>query len=290
MEYRLLGTTGLKVSTLGLGVEHLKRQSSKYIAEVVQRALSGGINYFDLVWSLPHVIEGVSQGISDEKNIHLAVHLGSSYRNGKYVRAKGVKKSEETFRETLDRLDTNTVSIINVHYLKGLKQWEEVSKPNNILDLAVRLRDEGLGKIIAISTHSLDVIRSSIKNPEIHSIMYQVNMANHNLKGRNEALSHCQNNGIGVVAMKPYAGGNLLKTNKKLNFPDYKTGGLKFSMRVPSSMTDVKCLHYTLSQTGVNCLVTGPKNIEELQSSMRYYSSIEKAKSYQSEITEMFSL
>jgi predicted aldo/keto reductase-like oxidoreductase len=89
--------------------------------------------------------------------------------------------------------------------------------------------------------------------------MYQVNMTNHNLEGRNEALSYCLKNGMGLVAMKPYAGGNLLQTNKKVNVPDYKTGGIKIEMRVPSSMTDVKCLHYTLSQTGVSCLVTGSK-------------------------------
>ena len=54
-------------------------------------------------------------------------------------------------------------------------------------------------------------------------------------------------------------------------------------------MSDVKCLHYTLSQTGVSCLVTGPKNIEELQSSMRFYSSTEKDKNFQSELAEMYS-
>jgi predicted aldo/keto reductase-like oxidoreductase len=212
MEYRPLGNTGLTVSTLGMGVEHLRRQSKEYIAEVVREAVSNGVNYFDLVWSLPQVIEGVSQGIGDNKEIHLAVHLGSSYRDGRYVKARSTRRCEETYRETLQRLDEESVSVINLHYVKGLVQWDEVTKPRGILDLAVRLRDEGLGKIVAISTHSLDVVKLAAEHPLISSVMYQVNMANHGLQGRGEALRLCSDRGMGVVAMKPYAGGNSPNT------------------------------------------------------------------------------
>jgi predicted aldo/keto reductase-like oxidoreductase len=284
MEHRPLGNTGLTVSTLGIGVEHLKRQSKEYIAEVVREAVSHGVNYFDLVWSLPQVIEGVSQGIGDNKEIHLAAHLGSSYRDGRYVKARGTRKCEETFRETLQRLDEDSVSAINLHYVKDLGQWDEVIKPRGILDLAVRLRDEGLGKIVAISTHSLDVVKLAAEHPEIGSVMYQVNMANHGLKGRDEALKLCRDMGMGVVAMKPYAGGNLLKANKKVKFPEYKTGGVRAESRIPGSMTNVKCLHYSLSQPGVSCAVSGPKTVQELKSTLSYLHSSEESRSYQSEL------
>jgi predicted aldo/keto reductase-like oxidoreductase len=282
MEYRPLGNTGLTVSTLGIGIEHLKWQSKEYIAEVVREAVSDGVNYFDLVWSLPQVIEGVSQGIGNNKETHLAVHLGSSYRNGRYVKARGTRKCEETFRETLQRLDKNSVSIINLHYVKDLGQWNEVKKPRGILDLAMRLRDEGLGKIVAISTHSLDVVKLAAEHPEISSVMFQVNMANHDLQGRDGALKLCRDRGMGVVAMKPYAGGNLLKANKKVSFPEYKTGGVRAKLRIPGSMTNIKCLHYSLSQPGVSCVVSGPKTVQELQSTLNYFHSSEESRSYQS--------
>ena len=267
-----------------MGVEHLKRQSNEYIAEVVREAVSDGVNYFDLVWSLPQVIEGVSQGIGDNKKIHLAVHLGSSYRNGKYVKAKGARKCEETFRDTMERLNKDSVSIINLHYVKGLKQWKEVTKPQGVLDLAVKLRDEGLGKHVAISTHALSVVELAAEHPEISSVMYQVNLVNHYLQGRDEALKLCVDVGMGVVAMKPYAGGNLLKVNKKVNFPEYKTGGVKIKMRIPSSLTNIKCLHYSLSQPGVSCVVSGPKTVQELRSTLSYLHSSEESRNYQSEL------
>ena len=283
MEYRVLGSTGLKVSSLGLGVEHLKKQPTETIAEVVHEAVRSGINYFDLVWSLPDVIEGVSQGTVGS-DVHFAVHLGSSYRNGKYVKAKGVKKCEETFRETLDRLDRDSVSVINLHYIKGIKQWEEIIKPKGKLDLAIRLRDEGLGKIIAISTHELEVVRTAAEHPELASVMYQVNMANHNLPRRDEILNQCLDKGMGLVAMKPFAAGNLLKPGKKVKFPDYKTGGLRAEFKIPASLTHLKCLHYSLSQPGVNCVVFGVKNLQELEDNLRYFNVNKEERTFDDEL------
>ena len=287
MEYRVLGSTGLKVSSLGLGVEHLKKQPTETIAEVVHEAVRSGINYFDLVWSLPDVIEGVSQGTVGS-DVHFAVHLGSSYRNGKYVKAKSTKKCEETFRETLERLDRDSVSIINLHYIKGMKQWEEAVKPNGILDLAIKLRDEGLGKIVAISTHELNVVRSATDHPDLSSVMYQVNMANHSLTGRDEVLKHCKDNGMGLVAMKPFAAGNLLKPGKKVKFPDYKTGGLRAEYKIPASLTNLKCLHYSLSQPGVECVVFGVKNLQELGDNLRFFKVNNEERAFDDELVNFF--
>jgi predicted aldo/keto reductase-like oxidoreductase len=290
MEYRPLGDTGIETSVIGLGVEHLKKRSTDEITEVVKTAFDSGVNYFDLVWSFPHVIEGVAQGVKGKDDVHLAVHLGSSYRKDKYTRAKTVKKCEETFGETLERLEQDKVSVINLHYVKGMKRWEEVTKDGGVLDLAVRLRDEGLGEIIAISTHTLDVVRRAVDHPEISSVMYQVNMANHQLTGRDEVLSYCHDNGVGLVAMKPYAAGNLLKTGKKVKFPEHKTGGLKVEYRVPRSITDVKCIHYALNQPGVCCVVTGANGIEELESTLEYLTATDEERDYMSELSALVPL
>ena len=287
MEYRDLGSTGLKVSSLGLGVEHLKKQPTENIAEVIQKAVQSGINYFDLVWSLPHVIDGIAQGTA-KSEVHHTVHLGSSYRNGKYVKAKSTKKCEETFRETLDRLDRDSVSIINLHYIKGMKQWRKAVKPKGILELAINLRDEGLGKIVAISTHELEVVKRAVDHPDLASVMYQVNMANHSLTGRDEALNRCKDNGMGLVAMKPFAAGNLLKPGKKVKFPDYKTGGLRTEYKIPVSLTKLKCLHYSLSQPGVNCVVFGVKNLQELEDNLGYFKVNHNERAFDDELVNFF--
>ncbi len=55
MIYRDLGRTGLKVSEIGLGTEHLGRTSKakENVTCVVDRAVENGINYFDLIFAEP---------------------------------------------------------------------------------------------------------------------------------------------------------------------------------------------------------------------------------------------
>ena len=62
------------------------------------------------------------------------------------------------------------------------------------------------------------------------------------------------------------------------------TGGVRAELRIPSSLTNIKCLHYSLSQPGVSCVVSGPKTVQELRSTLSYFHSSEESRSYQSEL------
>ncbi len=285
MEYRPLGRTGLDVSVIGIGVEHLKNQPEESIAAVVGEAVESGVNYFDLVWSLPNVVRGVACGIGGAReDVHLAVHLGSCYRGGKYLRSRTPRRCEEVFLETLERLGTDHADVINIHYVKDMGQWDVISKPGGVLDLAVRLRDEGAGDVVAVSTHDSRVVELAAEHPEIGSVMYQVNMANHGLQGRDKALALCAEIGMGLVAMKPYARGKLLRANRTVTFSTFQTGRLRYKKKIPAGVTPTKCLSYTLSQPGVSCAVTGVKSIEELHGGLAYLEASGAERDYEKEL------
>ena len=285
MEYRPLGEIGLNVSVIGVGIEHLKNRPAGDVARIIKEAVGGGVNYVDLVWSLPDVIRGVAQGVGDSReDVHFAVHLGSCHKNGKYMKSRTPQRCEETFRETLQLLDTDHAAVINVHYVKSIKEWDIVTKPRGILDLAVKLRDDGLGRAVGISTHDLRVVELSARHPEIVSVMFQVNMANNGLEGRDDALRLCAENGKGVVAMKPYGSGKLLQAGKKVKFAAYHTAGLRFETRVPEGMTPAKCISYTLSQSGVRCAVVGVKTVEELRGGLAYLAASEAGRDFHGEL------
>jgi len=287
MEYRPLGATGLDVSVIGVGVEHLKNRSPECIASVIGEAVKRGVNYFDLVWNFPNVIAGVAEGIaSSETDVQLAIHLGSCISRGKYVKSRTPRRCEAVFRESLERLGVER-AIINIHYVRNIEEWRDVSKPNGILDLAVNLMDEGLGKLIALSTHDIRVVELAAEHPRIRSVMYQVNMANHGFEGRNDALQRCAETGTGVVAMKPYAKGKLLRAGRTVGFSTFDTGGSKRKMKIPKGVNAVRCLSYSLSQPGVTCAVPGVKNVEELLGGLEYIQASEIDRDFSEEIGEM---
>jgi len=48
-------------------------------------------------------------------------------------------------------------------------------------------------------------------------LMYPINLAGDAMPGRKELLSACASRGMGLVAMKPYAGGKLLQKGKSIS-------------------------------------------------------------------------
>jgi len=60
MEYTSLGITGLQVSRIGLGTEHLNGQSQEVVVSVIHEAVERGITYFDLIFALPEYLENMA--------------------------------------------------------------------------------------------------------------------------------------------------------------------------------------------------------------------------------------
>ncbi len=116
--------------------------------------------------------------------------------------------------------------------------------------------------------------------------MHQVSIANHMYEARNEALRRCNELGVGVVAMKPFAGGLLLKAGKKVKIPAYKSGWKTMVFKVPECATPTKLLSYTLSQRGVCTAVTGVSSLEELTRNLAYSSASAMERDYAALLAE----
>ena len=280
MEYRELGRTGLRVSTLGVGVEHLRNLSAERIAEIVSEAAREGMNYFDLVWSLLNVAEGFRQAIEGRRSkVLLALHLGSGVENGAYIRSRDPSECERQFRNLLDRLGTDYADVLNIHYVLNAKVWREVNG-KGIIALAERLRNEGLAKHIGMSTHDPLVATAGAETGVIESIMLQVNVAGHGHAARNIALRRCEELDVGVVAMKPFASGKLLEKGKKVRVATYQSGWKTLMLRIPECATPARLINYVLSQKGVCTTVVGISSTEQLRKNLAYFTASPEEKDY----------
>ena len=287
MKYRRLGKTKLKVSPIGIGTEHLKKLPAEVIRQIIDFAIRAGVNYFDLVWYLPNIMEGFRQSLQGRsRKPILAFHLGSCIRDGKYERSRDPAHCEKQLIDFLSQLDFEYAPILNIHYVGNLKVWQQVNR-KGILALAERLRDEGLARIISVSTHDPEVIKLAASTGVIDSVMHQVSIANHMYEARNEALRRCNELGVGVVAMKPFAGGLLLKAGKKVKIPAYKSGWKTMVFKVPECVTPTKLLSYTLSQPGVCTAVAGVSSLEELTRDLAYSNSSAVERDYTELLAEL---
>ena len=286
MKLRELGTTGLKVSEIGLGTEYLYRQPRETVISVIQEAIKYGINYFDLVFNVSNYIENISAAIKDNRDeIKIACHLGSVEYEGKVRRTRNIKDCERAILTTLSLLRRDHIDIINLQFVKE-KEFESLITTGGLLDLAKMLQKEGKAKFIGISTHSNSIGLKAAKSRQFDVIMHQINIANNAIPGREDFLKACVKNKVGLVAIKPFAGGKLLQTNRMVTIAKYQTGGISLKKKIPKSITTIKCLNYTLSQTGVSTTIPGVKNLQELDEILAFLNASDEEKDFSTLLKE----
>lgn len=259
MFYRTLGKTGMEVSGIGMGMEHF-HAAPENIAPALHRAMEVGINYIDLmIWSA-HVKDAFAaalKGLRDK--VILANHLGAAVTKDKYRRTRDVAECEEVFHDWLRRMGTDYVDVLHITYLDGPKDYRQVVE-GGVMELAHRLKREGKARAVGLSGHNPGTAMRAIRDGYLDVLMQPIHVANSNDRERDEMLALCVQQGIGMVAMKPFAGGDMLKYNE--------------------AATPAKCLHYTLSQPGVSVALMGVKNVGELDANLAYLTATEEEKDY----------
>lgn len=286
MEYRKLGKTGLNVSVIGLGTEHLHGQSRDTVVSAVHEAIEHGVNYFDLVFSFPEYLDNLRVAFQGRReHVILTGHLGSTEKNGQYCKTRSAKRCERFFLGLLSSLDTDYVDILFLHNFNSVKDWDKVMKPGGAMDLACRLREEGKARFLGISAHYVEVVRKAVESGQIEVVMFPISLLGHAMPGRKELQNLCATRGVGLVAMKPFGGGKLLTQRGTFRVPKYQTGGESYKARITSEITPAQCLSYVLAQVGVCTTVPGVKSKAELAAALHTLEATEAERDFSRLVT-----
>lgn len=208
MEYRILGSTGIKVSRLCFGSLTIgPLQANLTIeegAEVIALALEKGINFIDtamLYQTYPYIKRAVE--LSKKQDIII------SSKSYDYT-YEGMKKSVMT---TLEELGVPRLSIFSLH------EQESRLTLKGHRDALMYLCDakrEGLIDAVGVSTHAIEVVKAAAYMDEIDVIHPIVNknglgILDGNIEQMLSAIEIAHHNGKGIYGMKSLGGGNLMK-------------------------------------------------------------------------------
>lgn len=259
MFYRTLGKMGMEASAIGMGMEHF-HSAPENIAPALHRAMEVGINYIDLmIWSA-HVKDAFAAAMKGRRDrLILANHLGAAVSNDKYRRTRDVAECDAVFHDWLRRMGTDYVDVLLITYVGGPNDYRQVVE-GGVMELALRLKREGKTRAIGLSCHNPGTIMQAVADGHMEVVMHPIHVANSNDQERDKMLALCKDKGVGVVAMKPFAGGDMLQYNQ--------------------AATPAKCLHYTLSQPGVSVACMGVKNVQELDANLAYLTATDAEKDY----------
>jgi len=259
MQYNKLGRTGLDVSIISLGMEHVT--SPEKISPVVHRAIDGGINYLDLmIWS-PELKDALGRALKGHRdNVILAGHLGVAETNGQYRRSRDIDECEVLWHDWLARLGVDCIDILHLTYVDEDDDYEQVVGPGGVLELALRLQQAGKTRFIGLSGHTPQIALRAIEDGHLDVLMHPVNIAWDAEPRRGDVFRLCASQGVGLVAMKAFGGGELFQRDKPLS--------------------PIQCLGYTLSQPGVATALVGARSLEELETDLQFLEATDEAKDF----------
>lgn len=287
MIYRTLGRTGLRVSAVGFGTEHLVGPEDAVVS-IVREAIDHNINYFDfVVGETPeyHAHYGKAfRGLRDK--VIVAGHLD-------VIAPDGIANDtcREGFDDLLKRLGVDYLDVCLLQFVDEEGLYERVVGPGGMLEFARKLRDEGKIRHIGMSSHMVPPALRAVRDGVIDVLMFPINPAFDSLPGylgrieelwersaagseqvsqdRRELYLACESARVGLVGMKPFAAGLLFAP------PVY--GGA-------TPLTPVQCLSYALAQPGVSCVVPGITTSEQLHAALYYLEATAEERDYASTV------
>jgi len=160
MKYRVLGSTGERVSMVGVGGFHLSKPADAQLAiRIVRMALENGINFLDNSWDYA---EGES-----ERRMGLALRDG--YRDKAFLMTKidgrTAQSATQQLEQSLERLQTDHVDLMQLHEVIRMSDVDRVFAQGGALESLLKARGQGKLRYIGFTGH---------KSPEIHKHMLDV--------------------------------------------------------------------------------------------------------------------
>jgi predicted aldo/keto reductase-like oxidoreductase len=236
---RVLGHTGASVSMLGIGGAHIAQDgmSEALGIQIVRSALDAGVNFLDNCWDY-------NKGQSE---IRMGQALRDGYRDKAFLMTKtdgrDAKTATDQIHESLQRLQTDHVDLIQMHDIHDMAEPDKVFGPGGAVEALVAARQAGKVRYIGFTGHkNPDVHLHMLAVADQHGFLFDTVQMPQNLLDAHydsfgqKVLPVLLKKDIGVLAMKPISAGDILKTNT-VSAVDC----LNFTMNLPVSVCITGC-------------------------------------------------
>lgn len=251
MQYRELGTTGEKVSAIGMGGWHLglSNVSEKQAIQLVHSAIDRGITFMDNCWDY-------NEGLSE-------IRMGKALREGGYrqkaflmtkIDGRSKKEAMRQLEHSLERLQTDCIDLVQHHEILRFEDPNRVFDEDGANAALLEAKQQGKLRFIGFTGH---------KDPRVHLYMLEVAKENgfhfdtaqmpvnlmdaHFRSFSNLVIPECVKQGVGVLAMKTMANGLILKSK---------------------TVTPIECLQYAL-HLPTSVVITGIDTMEILDQAFK---------------------
>jgi predicted aldo/keto reductase-like oxidoreductase len=247
MQKRTLGKTGWEISVIGFGAIKLPLISHKECEILLNKAIDGGINFVDTADCYGDSEEKIGLALKGRRReFYLSTKIDE--RDGTGVR----KKLERCLR----RLRADWIDLVLFHDVRGT-EYDRIFNSGG-LEALENSRKEGKIREIGISIHdSLLTMRRAIESGVFSALMVAYSAFDEDRLAAG-LLPMAHEKGVGLIAMKPLAGGRLTESP----FP------AKDKRFIQGESLAQASLRYVLSNINITCAIPGMTKLNELNENL----------------------
>ncbi len=196
MYYRSLGKTGLKVSVVGFGGIPIIRLKTDETIKILRHAYDKGITFYDTANMYRDSESKIGQALS-------------SLRDKIVLATKTIMRDAAGLRKQLERslkmLQTDYIDLYQFHQVANDEEWGKITKDSGALNEASKAKKEGKIRFLGVTSHNLQMAVKLVKTGLFDTIQFPFNFIEPEAK--DELHSYSRKKGLGIIAMKPFAGG-----------------------------------------------------------------------------------
>jgi aryl-alcohol dehydrogenase-like predicted oxidoreductase len=256
---RKLGTTGEKVTMLGVGGYHIGWTTEKDAQEVIEAAIEGGIRFFDTA-------HNYGKGTSEER---YGTYLVPKYRDHIFLMTKSQALDGESLLKevelSLERLKTDRVDLLQIH---SLKNPEDVDAriSNGVMESILSLKESGKARYIGFTGHQspyahLRMLERLPEFPGFSTLQMPLNVVDlaseHSFV--RQTLPVALEHDLGLLAMKTLADGRFFAKKQMIDRVRWETD----TPVIPGHISLREALYFSWSLP-ISVLITGAENSELL--------------------------
>ena len=203
---RPLGQTGCDVTQFALGGEGVLRTHGR-MAEavaVIHRALDHGVTYCDTAPAYAGSLDYYGAALGERRSqVFLASKTHERTRDG----------SLRLLDESLKRLRTDHLDLWQLHDLRTSSDLKMIFGRGGALEALVQARDEGRVRFLGLTGHhDPAILLEAMSRFDFDTVLMALNVADvHRLSFAHSVLVEATRRGMGVIGMKVYAAGALLR-------------------------------------------------------------------------------
>jgi uncharacterized protein len=237
MVYRELGTTGERVSAIGMGGYHLgKQKDPNESIQLLHAGVDRGITFLDNCWDY-------NDGISE---VRMGQALRNGYRQKVFLMTKIDGRTSEEYNKQLEqslgRLQTDVIDLVQFHEVIRMEDPDRIFAVGGAMEAAVAARQAGKIRYIGFTGHKdpavhLRMLETAQKhNFHFDTVQMPINVMDAHFRSfTREVMPVAIKQGIGVLAMKTFGDHFILTSN---------------------TVQPIEALHYGLTQP-VSVVITG---------------------------------